>query len=143
VKKISAVHLDAQVRFLGMVPAENLRALYRLAKFTILPTLFEGAGLPLVEAWAEGSPVMCSGVTSLGEIAADAALVFDPQSVDSIANAMATMLSDSQLRDRLARRGSERLKSFGWEDAAKAYRAVYRRAAGRALTSEDKSILGA
>lgn len=142
-KKVSALHLDAQVRFLGMVPAENLRALYRLAKFTILPTLFEGAGLPLVEAWAEGSPVTCSEVTSLGEIAADSALVFDPQSADSIANAIATMSSDSQLRESLATRGSERLKSFRWENAAKAYRAVYRRAAGHALTSEDKSIFGA
>jgi len=142
-KKVSELHLDAQVRFLGMVPAEDLRALYRLAKFTVLPTLFEGAGLPLVEAWAEGTPVTCSGVTSLGEIAGDAALMFDPQSVESIANAISTMLSNSQLRERLASRGSERLKSFKWEDTAKAYRAVYRRAAGHELTSEDKSILGA
>jgi glycosyltransferase involved in cell wall biosynthesis len=139
--KIRALGLDERMRFLGIVPAEHLRALYRLAQFTVLPTLFEGAGLPLVEAWNEGSPVACSGVTSLGEIGADAALQFDPLSAGSIADAMQQLAESADLRAALIQRGSERSKHFNWENAATAYRAVYRRAAGSSLTAEDERAL--
>jgi glycosyltransferase involved in cell wall biosynthesis len=140
--RVAARRLEDRVRFLGIVPAGHLRALYRLSEFTVLPTLFEGAGLPLVEAWEEGSPVTCSGVTSLGEIASDAALLFDPESVESIADAMTRMAQDQPLRRRLAERGIERSHDFNWERTGKTYRAVYRRAAGRELTAEDKWLLG-
>src|SRR5262249_20194886 len=129
------------VRFLGMIPHEDLRAIYRLAQFTVLPSLFEGAGLPLVEAWNEGSPVACADTTSLGEHAGDGALLFDPMSAKNIADAIEKMASDSALRERLRERGFARLRSFNWESTAKAYRAVYRRAANRTLTQEDQWIL--
>jgi glycosyltransferase involved in cell wall biosynthesis len=139
--KVSELQLNGQVRFLGMIPPEHLRAMYRLAHFTVFPTLFEGAGLPLVEAWTEGSPITCSAATSLLELAEDAALLFDPNSVESIAEAVAKMVSDVSLREALIERGFARLNHFNWETTAKAYRAVYRRAAGRCLSDEDHWLL--
>jgi glycosyltransferase involved in cell wall biosynthesis len=133
--------LEHQVRFLGMVDAAELRALYRLSQFVVFPSLFEGAGMPVLEAWRDNAPVACSAVTSLPEIAGDAALLFDPTSVDSIADALARMHSDPDLRQRLRRRGAERLRRFDWERTAKHYRAVFRRAAGRPLDDEDRSLL--
>jgi glycosyltransferase involved in cell wall biosynthesis len=141
VKRVSQLNLQGQVKFLGLVPAEHLRALYQTAQFVVFPTLFEGAGLPLLEAWQDGAPVACSGVTSLPEYAGGASLFFDPASVQSIADAVARMSTDSQLRDDLCRRGKERSADFSWERTAKAYRAVYRRAAGWPLTEEDHWLL--
>ncbi|MDQ7857232.1 MAG: glycosyltransferase family 1 protein [Armatimonadota bacterium] len=140
-RRIEALRLGGQVQFLGVVPALHLRALYRLAQFVVIPTLFEAASGPLMEAWEDGAPVACSNVTSLPEQAADAALLFDPLSVDVIARAVARMATDPGLRADLVRRGARRLRDFSWERTAKAYRAVYRRAAGRPLTEEDRWLL--
>src|SRR5262249_5335466 len=115
-KRMNDLRLEDQVQFLGRIPAEHLRALYRLAQFTIFPTLFEGAALPLVEAWKEGSPFTCSAVTSLLEIAKEAALLFDPQSADSIAEAIGKMNADASLRQNLAEHGFARLQEFNWDD---------------------------
>ena len=142
-KAVAQFKLHDEVRFLGMIPEEHLRAMYRLAEFTVLPTLFEGAGLPLVEAWAEGSPVTCSAVTSLLELAGDAALLFDPNSAENMAGAIKRMAEDVSLRETLVKSGFARLRNFNWETTAKAYRAVYRCAAGGPLTEEDRYILSA
>ncbi len=140
-KKMRELQLDGQVRFLGMVPPEHIRAIYRLAQFMVFPSLFEAAGGPLVEAWSEGTPVTCSAVTSIPEQAGNAALLFDPTSVDAIAEAVEKLATDRSLQERLIRLGFERLKEFDWETTAKAYRAVYRRAAGHRLNEEDHWIL--
>jgi glycosyltransferase involved in cell wall biosynthesis len=141
-KKIDELRLGEQVRFLGMISPEHLRAVYRLAQFVVLPSLFEGAGLPLVEAWVEGTPVTCSGVTSLSEFAGDAALMFDPFSATAIADAMLRMATDEPLLRHLKQRGLEQVKPFKWETSAKTYRALYRRAAGQVLNEEDQWLLG-
>jgi glycosyltransferase involved in cell wall biosynthesis len=140
-QRIRDLRLEDQVKFLGFVPPEDLRALYRLAQFVVVPTLFEAASGPLIEAWEDGVPVTCSNVTSLPEQAGDAALLFDPLSVESIANAVARMATEPGLRADLVQRGTRRLSDFSWERSAKAYRAVYRRAAGRPLTEEDRWLL--
>jgi glycosyltransferase involved in cell wall biosynthesis len=140
--RIAALGLRDQVRFLGLVPAADLRAIYRLAQFVVIPTLFEATSGPLLEAWLEGTPAACSTVTALPEQAGDAALLFDPLSVEAIASAVARMATDGALRQDLARRGANRLRLFRWQTTAKAYRAVYRRAAGRALSEEDRILLG-
>jgi len=140
-KRLWALGLQDQVKFLGMVASEDLRALYRLAQFVVIPTLFEAASGPLFEAWQDGTPVACSRVTSLPEQAGDAALLFDPFSVGAIAEAIAQMATDLKLREDLRQRGARRLQDFSWERTAKAYRAVYRRAAGYALTKEDQWLL--
>ena len=122
--------------------SEDLSAFYRAAQFVFIPTLFEAASAPLFEAWQHGAPVACSSVTSLPEQAAGAALLFDPFDVEAMARALARMATEEGLRDELRRLGARRLDDFSLERTAKAYRAVYRRAAGRGLCEEDRRLLG-
>jgi len=140
-QRINELRLDKQVRFLGFVSPEELHALYRLAQFTVIPTLFEAGSLPMFEAFYEGTPVACSAVTSLPQQAEDAALLFDPLSVESIAEAMRRMVLETDLRDKLSRRGRERIRTFSWKRTAKAYRALYRKVAGHPMTEEDTLLL--
>jgi glycosyltransferase involved in cell wall biosynthesis len=106
-----------------------------------LPTLYEADSFPIYEAWLDGLPVACSNVTALPEQVMDAALLFDPISVESISSALAKMATDNELRKELSKRGYRRVKDFDWERTAKAYRAVYRRAGNFPLTEEDRSLL--
>lgn len=140
-RRIAALGLQEDVKFVGLIPPEDLRALYRLAQFVVIPTLFEAASGPLREAWQDGAPTACSAVTSLPEQAGDAALLFDPLSIESIAEAVAQMATQPDLREDLRRRGARRLQDFSWRRTATAYRAVYRRAAGRRLSEEDRWFL--
>ncbi len=140
-ERLAALGLQEQVRFLGIVSREDLGALYELAQFVVIPTLFEAASAPLFEAWQHATPVACSSVTSLPEQAAGAALLFDPLSVEAIAVCVARMATDSNLREELRAHGNRRLHDFSWERTLKAYRAVYRRAAGRLLSEEDERLL--
>ena len=139
-------HLDQlglgdRVSFPGFVSSVELRALYRLASFMVFPSLFEGGGFPILEAFREGVPVATSSVTSIPEYAGDAALFFDPNSVESIASALERMHADAALRVDLAKRGSERIKLFSWDRTARAYRAVYRKVAGQTLRDEEELLL--
>lgn len=138
---VQELKLTPQVKFLDHVPDDDLKALYRLAQFLILPTLLEAISLPIFEAWLSGLPVACSNVTALPEQVRDAALMFDPTSSESITDAVSRMATDSALRRDLRRRGTRRVRDFTWERTAKAYRAVYRRAAGFPLTEEDRWLL--
>jgi glycosyltransferase involved in cell wall biosynthesis len=122
---IQELNLEDQVDFLGFVDPLDLRGLYKLSTFTIIPTLFEAASFPLFEAWKEGSPVVCSNATSLPEIAGDAALIFDPHSPETIADAIDTMSQDSNLRNSLRKRGKERVANFSWKKTAANYQSVY------------------
>ncbi len=134
--------LDSVVRFLGFVPRRDLRALYTRCQFVVTPSLFEQASGPMFEAWQEGAPVAASNVTSLPEQAAGAALLFDPYSVEAIADAILRMSTDGALRRDLQRRGRVRLADFSWERTAKAYRALYRLLGRWPLTDEDRYLLG-
>jgi glycosyltransferase involved in cell wall biosynthesis len=135
------LNLQSQVKFLGFVPEEDLRSLYRLAQFLVMPTLYEADSCPIHEAWSEGLPVASSSATALPDQVLDAGLLFDPMEVPAIADALARMSSDGELRDELREKGRRRVKDFDWQRTAKAYRAVYRRAAGRTLTDEDRWLL--
>ncbi len=139
--QLRALRLDGQAQFLGSIPVIELRALYRLAQFVVIPTLFEAASAPLFEAWRDSVPVACAAVTSLPEQAGDAALLFDPLSVEAIADALRQMRSDAGLRQDLIQRGVKRLGDFSWERTARAYRAIYRRAAGRRLSEAERRLL--
>ncbi|HEX3052826.1 MAG TPA: glycosyltransferase family 1 protein [Aggregatilineaceae bacterium] len=139
--RILALNLAEQVQFVGQVPGEDLRALYRLAEFVTIPTLFEAASSMMFEAWQDRRPVTASTVTSLPEQAHGAALLFDPYSIEAIADAVKQMSTQPDLRADLVRRGDQRLLDFDWERTAKAYRAVYRRAALHPLTEEDQHLL--
>ncbi len=141
-QRIAELGLQNQTRFLGIVPWEDLKALYRTAQFVAAPSLFEAGSGPLYEAWHEGTAATCSNVTSIPDQAGDAALLFDPYSVEAIAAAVGRMATSPEVRDSLRARGKRRLQDFSWERTAKAYRALYRRAAHRSLTEEDRWLLG-
>ena len=108
------------IRFTGFVDAADMPRLWDEAGFYVFPSLFEGFGLSLVEAMAKGVPCACSNNGSLGEIAGDVAVTFDPYDVDSIADALKMLLCESQeAREARVARGFEWIKRFSWEDHAK------------------------
>jgi len=136
------LRLAGQVKFLGFVPDEDLRPLYRLSEFLLMPTLFESDSFPVFEAWLDALPVACSSVTALPDQVGDAALLFDPTDEVAMADAIERLVSSDELREHLRRRGDRRVRDFDWARTAKAYRAVYRRASGRQLDDEDRWLLG-
>ena len=122
--------LAGQVRFLGYVPAEDLVALYNLADLFVFPSLYEGFGLPPLEAMACGLPVVASTAPALREVLDDAALLVHPQDVVALAEAMAAALRDEPLRSRLRQAGLRRAAQFSWERTARETVAVYDEAVG-------------
>ncbi len=117
--------LGDQVRFLGYVPNVDLPALYSGATLFAFPSLYEGFGLPVLEAMACGTPVVTSNGSALAEVAGDAAVLVDPRDVDAIAKAMDQLLCDETLRADLRARGLERAKQFSWERTARETLSVY------------------
>jgi len=107
--------LGSRVEFVGTVPEARMPSLYRGATALIFPSLYEGFGLPIVEAMACGTPVVTSNITAMPEVAGDAALVVDPRSVEQIVKSMEQIASDSVLRQRLRDVGLRRVTHFVWE----------------------------
>jgi glycosyltransferase involved in cell wall biosynthesis len=121
-----------RVRLPGWLPAEDLEGLYAAAVCVVFPSLYEGFGLPVLEAMARGVPVACSNRSSLPEVAGDAALLFDPEDVEAIGAAVERLLGDAKLRARLSEAGRERASGFTWRRTAELTAASYERAlAGR------------
>jgi glycosyltransferase involved in cell wall biosynthesis len=123
-----AVHrhqLHNYVRFLGYLPEETLAVMYRLAGVFVFPSLYEGFGLPPLEAMASGTPVVTSNVSSLPEVAGDAAVLVDPYSAEAIADGMYRVLTDGTLRSDLKRRGPQRASQFSWESSVRRVREIY------------------
>jgi glycosyltransferase involved in cell wall biosynthesis len=123
-----AVHqyqLHKYVRFLGYLPEETLAVLYRLAGVFVFPSLYEGFGLPPLEAMASGTPVVTSNVSSLPEVAGDAAVLVDPYDPQAIADGIYRVLTDEDLRVSLTRKGLARARQFSWETSVKRVRAIY------------------
>ncbi len=112
--KIDGAGLRDQVRFLGYVPRAEVPALYRAAACLVFPSLFEGFGMPVLEAMASGCPVVCSNTTSLPEIAGDAADLVDPLDADAQAAAVARLVADQELRSHRIAAGLVRSKAFSW-----------------------------
>lgn len=124
-----AVHrhkLYKHVRFLGFVPDDTLSVLYRLAGVFVFPSLYEGFGLPPLEAMACGAPVIASNVSSLPEVVGDAAFLVDPYSSEAIANAIMKVLSDSTLANCLRAKGFARAQDFSWERSVARTLEIYR-----------------
>lgn len=123
--------LGASVRLLDRVSDGELTVLYREARAFVLPSLYEGFGIPLLEAMSAGVPVVTSNVSSMPEIAGEAALLVDPFDVESIAAALMRLLADEALTRRLVALGQARVRHFSWERAARETFAVYARILGR------------
>jgi glycosyltransferase involved in cell wall biosynthesis len=123
-----AVHkykLHQHVRFFGFVPDRTLAVLYRLAGVFVFPSLYEGFGLPPLEAMASGTPVITSNLSSLPEVVGDAALLIDPYDPDAIADAMRRVLTEPALRDDLRARGLNRVREFSWDRSVRRVRQIY------------------
>jgi glycosyltransferase involved in cell wall biosynthesis len=118
------------VRFLGWVSGAEIEGLWALAEAFVFPSLYEGFGLPVLEAMARGVPVACSNASSLPEVAGDAALMFDPHERSAIAAAIEQLLTDPALVARLKAAGSERARQFTWERTARLTLESYARATG-------------
>jgi glycosyltransferase involved in cell wall biosynthesis len=125
--KTSPVH--DRIHFAGYVPDEDLPALYSLATIFAFPSHYEGFGIPILEAMACGTPVVCADNSSLPEVAGDAALLVEASDTDALADAMWQLLIDTSLRERLIQRGYEQATKFTWEKAARRLLRVYRQVA--------------
>lgn len=139
--EVRSLGLQDRVRFLGFVTDEYVRALYRLATATVFPTLFEGGGLPALEALSEGSALACSDIPVLTNQVRDAAALFDPTSVESIATALRRVWTDQEYRSSLVKRGKAIQSEKDWDTIARTYRALYRSLADHPLTCEEHELL--
>jgi glycosyltransferase involved in cell wall biosynthesis len=121
--------VGADVRFAGWLAEPWIEGLWRVADAFVFPSLYEGFGLPVLEAMARGVPVACSNASSLPEVAGDAALLFDPTVEADIAGALERLLGDPAFSERLRRAGLERAREFTWERTARLTLASYALAA--------------
>jgi glycosyltransferase involved in cell wall biosynthesis len=123
------LHIGDRVAFPGFVSDDDLPALYGAADLYVMPSLYEGFGLPVLEAMACGTPVACSNTTSLPEAAGGAAALFDPEDPAAIAAALRPLLADAALRDDLRERGLARAAAATWRACAELTAAAYEAAA--------------
>jgi glycosyltransferase involved in cell wall biosynthesis len=117
--------LRSRVRWLGFVPDDDLAALYQGCRMVVFPSLYEGFGIPVLEAMSFGKPVACSAVTSVPEVGGDAVRYFDPRRLEEIAAAMGEVLGSPGMAEELGWRGRERAASFRAEAVAAAYAAIF------------------
>jgi glycosyltransferase involved in cell wall biosynthesis len=117
-RKVNELSLKEKVLFMGYVPDEDLPSFYSEAVALVHPSLYEGFGLPLLEAMACGCPIVTSNLSSMPEVCGDAAYYVDPYSTDAIAEGMFHVTTRPQLGESLVRRGFERVKHFSWEKTA-------------------------
>ncbi len=124
-RQIEALGIQERVHLVGFVADEDLPALYSAAQAFAYPSLYEGFGLPPLEAMACGVPVVVSNSSSLPEVVGDAGLQVDPYDVDALADALAQVIEDETLRRDLVQKGKKRAETFSWETAARQLRGHY------------------
>ncbi len=124
-REIERLGLGGRVRILGYIPDSDMPVIYRQARVLAFPSLYEGFGLPIVEAMASGTPVLTSDCSSMPEVAGGAALLVDPRSLESIADGLRATLGDETLRERLRSAGIERAAQFSWTRAAAETAQIY------------------
>jgi glycosyltransferase involved in cell wall biosynthesis len=125
------LQLPEQVKFLGGVTSEELLYLYNAAQIFVLPSFYEGFGLPPLEAMACGTPVIASNTSSLPEVVGDAGILIDPNDVEGWTVEIWHLLSDDKRRAELAEKGLRRAQLFSWERAARETLSVYHKVAGK------------
>ena len=130
-QRLTSLEAAGRVQRLGYVPDDELTRLYASARGFIFPSWHEGFGLPVLEALAQGTPVICSDRASLPEVGGDAAIYIDPASADSICRAMLELETEPARRPMLAEAGRRQAARFSWEKTARATLAFYHRVLGR------------
>lgn len=125
-QKVNELNLQEEVIFTGYVSDEDLPTLYSGAEIFVFPSLYEGFGLPVIEAMACATPVITSNIASLPELARDAGILIDPFKVEDIAGAMYQLLTDTNLKIELRGKGLQRANLFSWEKTARETLAVYK-----------------
>jgi glycosyltransferase involved in cell wall biosynthesis len=125
---IGELGLEGQALVIGRISEEEKPLLYSAATAFVFPSMYEGFGLPVLEAMACGTPVITSSVSSLPEVAGDAALLVEPSSTEAISLAMVRLMNDSALREELRGRGLRRVRQFDWEASAAMTLDIYRQA---------------
>jgi glycosyltransferase involved in cell wall biosynthesis len=118
-KKIKEANLADSIKFIDYVESSDLPSLYNGASLLTLPALYEGFGLPPLEAMACGTPVVVSNVSSLPEVVGDAGVLVDPNSVNSIAEGLLKVLMDKNLQEEMSKKGIEQARKFTWEETAR------------------------
>jgi glycosyltransferase involved in cell wall biosynthesis len=118
-------NLKSDIFYLGYLPGEELGKLYNLARLFVYPSLYEGFGLPPLEAMACGCPIIVSHTASLPEVCGDAAFYADPQDANSISGAILRVLLDENLRNSLIQKGFDRASTFSWEKSALSHLKVF------------------
>lgn len=131
VARIEELGLDRSVYFAGYIRREQLPSLYRSANAFVYPSLYEGFGLPVIEAMACGVPAVVSAASCLPEIVGDAGMLAQPEDPNSIADALMTLASNEELRRGMARKGQSRARSFSWDRLAADTLQVYLEVAGK------------
>jgi glycosyltransferase involved in cell wall biosynthesis len=129
-RRVEELDVDDKILFPGYVAAADLPSLYSAATAAVMPSVYEGFGLPVLEAMACGTPVVSSDTSSLPELGGDAALYFDPYDLDGMANAIRDVWTDADLREDMSQRGFEQAASFSWQRAADETLRVYERTLG-------------
>jgi glycosyltransferase involved in cell wall biosynthesis len=122
---VERLGLEKKVVFPGFVADEDLPALYNLAELFVFPSLYEGFGLPPLEAMACGTPVITSDASSLPEVVGEAGLMVEATDVEGLTQAMQRVLEDSALRERMIAKGMKQAKKFTWEQAAAKLLSLY------------------
>jgi len=122
---INSLNLNQEVIITDIVPESELPVYYSGAAVFVLPSLYEGFGLPPLEAMACGCPVITSNTSSLPEVVGDAGIMVDPYDADNLAKAMRQVLTNDELRADMVRKGLEQAKKFSWERAAEQTQEVY------------------
>ncbi len=130
IDQIKILNAKGNVHWLNYISTPELRCLYQSASIFLLPSLHEGFGLPILEAFASSTPVITSNIFAMPEVAGDAAWLVDPYDIESIREGMLSLLSDSTKRDRFIALGSERVKQFTWDNCRKNTLAVYKKVLG-------------
>ena len=118
--------ISDQVLFTGFVDNMDKTSFYRHADLFIYPSLYEGFGIPILEAMAMGTPVVCSDSSSMPEVGGDAAFYIDPLDIESIANGIETVLGNEDLKKSMIEKGYEQIKKFSWDESAEKLKTLYK-----------------
>jgi glycosyltransferase involved in cell wall biosynthesis len=123
---VKEVGMEKRVVFAGFIPDEELDSLLRRADFLIYPSLYEGFGIPILEAMQVGTPVITSNLAAMPEVAGGAAVLVDPYNIKEMVSEMANLLQNNKLREELSQKGAKRARFYSWERTAEQYLELYR-----------------